>query len=407
VCLEVAHPLSTYRTSEVATLFIRWTFLRAIFHRGWWLVTSLYLVMEADLSPLQLVFLGTAQSLIGMAFEIPTGVVADTLSRKWSIVIAHAIMGGGMVMTGLVTAFPALVVTQMLWGLAWTFSSGADVAWLTDEYDQPKDIARVLAAAARWELLGAATGLVSFGAIAWITDLALSIVVAGIAMLMLGVFVAIRFKERNFTPTHEHHYRASLLILRDGFRLARHDRTILLVFSVTMLVNGADEALGRLFPRRLVDLGLPLNPDPIVWLTTLGLATLALGAVALRLVESRLHGVHTTRRFYAGACVVGALGVLVFAVAPEHLTAMGGVILARGIASPVLRVISIIRVNQRATSSVRATLQSFLSQVEFVGEIGLGFGLGVIAQMMQIEAAMFGACALYAAAGILVWIAGR
>jgi MFS family permease len=365
------------------------------------------LVVEADLSPLQLVFLGTAQSLIGMAFEIPTGVVADTLSRKWSIVIAHAIMGAGMVATGLVTVFPALVVTQMLWGLAWTFSSGADVAWLTDELEQPKSVARVLAAAARWEQLGAATGLICFGAIAWITDLALSIVVAGIAMLMLGAFVAVRFKERNFTPTRERRYRASLLILRDGLSLARHDRTILLVFSVTMLVNGADEAFGRLFPRRLVDLGLPQDPDPIVGFTTLGLATLAVGAVVLRVVESRFTGVHATRHFYAGACVVGTLGVLVFAVAPEHLTAMAGVILARGIASPVLRVISVVWVNQRAISSVRATLQSFLSQVEYVGEIGLGFGLGVMAQTIQIEAAMFGACALLATAGILVWAAGR
>src|SRR4051794_9936977 len=177
-----------YRTSDVATLFLRWIFIRAIFHRGWWLVTSLYLVVEANLSPLQLVFLGTAQSLIGMAFEIPTGVVADTLSRKWSIVIAHAIMGAGMVATGLVTAFPALVVTQMVWGLAWTFSSGADIAWLTDELDQPKIVARVLTAAARWELVGAATGLISFGAIAWLTNLAMSIVVAGVAMLLLGAF---------------------------------------------------------------------------------------------------------------------------------------------------------------------------------------------------------------------------
>jgi MFS family permease len=399
--------LCTYRPSEVATLFLRWTFMRAIFHRGWWLVTSLYLVVQAELSPLQLVFLGTAQSLIGMAFEIPTGVVADTLSRKWSIVIAHAVMGGSMVITGLVTAFPALVLTQMLWGLAWTFSSGADVAWLTDECEQPKDVARVLTAAARWEQVGAATGLVSFGAIAWITGLAISIVVAGIAMLILGIFVAIRFKERNFAPIREYRYRASLFILRDGFRLAHRDRTILLVFLVTMLVNGADEALGRLFPRRLVDLGLPQSPDPIVWLTTLGLGTLALGAVVLRVVESRITGVHTTKRFYAGACVVGALGVLVFAVAPEHLTAMAGVLLARGIASPVLRIISVIWVNQKATSRVRATLQSFLSQVEFVGEIGLGFGLGIIAQTMQIEAAMFGACLLLAAAGMLVWIAGR
>jgi MFS family permease len=111
---------------DVAAIFVRWTCMRAVFSRGWWLVTSLYLVVEADLSPFQLVFLGTAQGLTGLAFEVPTGVMADTISRKGSIVIAHLVMGTGMLATGLVTAFPALVATQMLWGLAWTFSSGAD-----------------------------------------------------------------------------------------------------------------------------------------------------------------------------------------------------------------------------------------------------------------------------------------
>ena len=149
---------------DVAATFLRWTFLRATFHRGYWLVTSLYLVVEADLSAFQLVFLGTAQGLTALLAEVPTGVMADTISRKRSVVIAHLVMGAGMLATGLVTAFPALVVTQMLWGLGWTFSSGADVAWLTDELDQTDRIAGVLTAGARWEQLGAASGLVGFGA---------------------------------------------------------------------------------------------------------------------------------------------------------------------------------------------------------------------------------------------------
>ena len=44
----------------VAGTLVRWTWTRAVFHRGYWLVTSLYLVTEADLSPFELVFIGTA-----------------------------------------------------------------------------------------------------------------------------------------------------------------------------------------------------------------------------------------------------------------------------------------------------------------------------------------------------------
>jgi len=132
------------KSRTVAATYLRWTFLRAIFHRGWWLATSLYLVVEAGLSPLELVFLGTAQGLTVIVFEIPAGVVADNYSRKWSIVIAHFLMGTAMLATGLVMSFPALVLTQMVWGLSWTFSSGADVAWLNDELDQPEKIGPLL-----------------------------------------------------------------------------------------------------------------------------------------------------------------------------------------------------------------------------------------------------------------------
>jgi len=69
--------------------------MRAVFHHGYWLVTSLYLVVEANLSPLQLVFIGTAQGLTALASEVPTGVMADTISRKWSVVISLGAAGSG------------------------------------------------------------------------------------------------------------------------------------------------------------------------------------------------------------------------------------------------------------------------------------------------------------------------
>ena len=385
---------------DVATTFIRWTGTRAAFHRGYWLVASLYLV-EADLTPFQLVFIGTAQGLTALAFEVPTGVMADTISRKWSVVIAHLVMGAGMVATGLTTSFPALVVTQMLWGLGWTFSSGAEVAWLTDELDQPDRVAGVLTAGARWQQVGATLGMVGFGSLAWATDLGTAIVASGLAMMMLGLFVAARFPERRFTPIRESRWRESLTIFRRGVGLARRDREILLVFAATLLVNGADEAFGRLYPKQLVGLGLSEKPEPIVWLTALGLATLALGALALRVVEARIDGAGVAPRAYAAACFVGALGLIVLVNAPDEVTGMAGVLLVAGIAQPVTRTVSMIWVNRRTTSDVRATVQSFLALAEYVGEITLGFALGVLAQATSIGAALIGSCALVAWAGVL------
>jgi MFS family permease len=82
--------------------------------------------------------------------------IADTISRKWSLVVSHVLMGTAMMATGLVTDFGPLVATRMLWGLSWTFASGADVAWVTDELPEPGRISVVLMRSGRAQLTGAA-----------------------------------------------------------------------------------------------------------------------------------------------------------------------------------------------------------------------------------------------------------
>lgn len=395
------------RVPDVAGTFVRWSFARAIFHRGWWLATSLYLVVVAELSAFELVLIGVAQAATGMLFEVPTGVLADTVSRKQSIVVGHVVMGTAMVATGLVTSFPALVATQMLWGLAWTFLSGADVAWLTDELGEAHRVPATLTRAARADQLGAAAGLAALGALATAAGLAAAMIVAGLAMWALGAWVAARFPERNFAPSRRRRWRASVSIFRRGVALARRDREILLVFAATVLVNGGAEAFGRLHDKRLVELGFPATAQPIVWLTALGLVCLVLGALALRIVEARIDGEGVAPRIYAAACALGAVGVAALALAPDVVTGMAGALLAGGITWSVTRTVGAIWVNRRTTSDVRATVQSFLAQAEYVGEIALGLALGVVAHGAGMPVALLGSCALVAAAGVVVMRAPR
>src|SRR6266487_1322765 len=216
--------------------------LRAVLHNGWWLVTSVYLVVDAGLSPAELVLIGSVQGVFALVCEVPAGVFADTVSRKWSLVISQVLMGTAMITTGLFESFPALLATQVLWGVSWTFASGSDVAWITDELDQPDQIAGVLARAARAQLTGAATGLIALGLLAWATRRDLTIVIAGAAMMSLALYVALRFTEHNFVPTRTARWSASWSTFRRGVTLVRRSRAILLIFAATFLVNGASDA---------------------------------------------------------------------------------------------------------------------------------------------------------------------
>lgn len=387
---------------DIATIFLRWSCPRAALHRGYWLVASLYLVIDAGLSPSQLVLIGVAQGAVSLLFEIPAGVVADTISRKWSLVVFHVLVGISMVVTGLVTAFPALVATQMLWGIAWTFASGADIAWVTDELNRPERTVAVLAAQARWQQIGAAGGMLALGALAWAAGRGPAMVTAGGMMALLGLYVMARFSEQHFTPTRSRRWRQATTILRRGVALARHDREVLVVFAATFLVNGGAVAFGRLYPKQLVDLGFPSQPGPIVWFTALGIATFAAGALALRIVEAHIAGAGVARRAYAAACGIGAAGVLLLTVASDTVIAGAGVLLVAGIAQTVTRAVGAIWVNSRTTSDVRATVQSFLAQVEYFGAILCGVALSVLAQATSITGALAGACVLVACAGVVV-----
>jgi hypothetical protein len=276
------------------------------------------------------------------------------------------------------------------------------VAWVTDELDRPDRIASVLTASARWEQIGAVAGLLGFGLLALLTGNGTAMVFAGVAMVALGLYVVLRFTEHGFTPTRERRWQRSAAIFRQGVALARRDREILLVLVATVLINGAAEVFGRLYPKRLVELGLPNRVEPIVWLTGLGVAGFAVGALTLRIVEAHIEGVGVARRVYAAACFIGAFGLIVLAAAPGYLTGSAGVLLVGGIALIVTRAVGVVWVNRRTNNEVRATMQSMLAQAEYGGEILCGITLGLLAQATTITVAFACSAALMAYTGVMV-----
>jgi MFS family permease len=382
-------------------VFVRWTWVRAVLHHGWWLVTSVYLVVDAGLSPAQLVLIGSVQGVFALVCEVPAGVFADTISRKWSLVISQVLMGTAMLTTGLVSSFPLLLATQVLWGISWTFASGSDIAWITDELDRPDAITAVLARAARAQLTGAATGLIVLGLLAWATRRDVAIVVAGIAMMSLGVYVALRFTEERFVPVRTARWSSSWTTFRRGLTLVRRSREILLIFAATFLVNGASDAAGRLTQKQLLDLGWPSDPDPIIWFTGLGVVGLIAGALTLRVFAKRIDGAHA-RTDYAWAAVAGVVSMLMLAAARDPVVGAIAVVLVSGIVTPLTRVISTIWVNARTTADIRATTHSFLAQLEYLGEIVCGLGIAALAQLTDVPIALAGCAMLFGATAALM-----
>jgi MFS family permease len=380
-----------------------WLGLRGVLNRSYVLLSGLYFVVTAHLTAAQLVLLGTSTSFALLLANIPVGVWADAFSRKWLLVLGQLVLAVAMVLTGLVTTFPVLVLTQVLWGLGWAFLVGVDVAWLNDELHDPQRVARVLAASARWGITGRVVGTLAFGLLGWATSLPTAIVVSGVGMALLAVFVAARFSERQFVPVRAPQpwqwWGAAFGIFQRGIRLARRDQDIRVVFVATLLLNSAI-AVAWVFPKQLITLGFP--NDPILWYTAIGVLSAAVGVGVLSLVERRIAGVGVARRFYALACFTGVLGLLIVALAPDALIGGVGVLLLNGTAATVPGPVSTIWVNRRTTSDVRATVQSFLAQVESMGEVCGGGVLAALARAGGISLTLLAAGGLLAVTGVMV-----
>jgi DHA3 family tetracycline resistance protein-like MFS transporter len=115
-------------------------------------VNLLYYIFVAKLNPLQLVLVGTALEASIFIFEIPTGVVADSLSRRLSVVIGVFLIGIAFLVNGTWPVFWVILVAQVLWALGYTFTSGATQAWISDEIGE-ENAGLAFIRGARWDPL--------------------------------------------------------------------------------------------------------------------------------------------------------------------------------------------------------------------------------------------------------------
>ncbi|MCW2605096.1 MAG: major facilitator superfamily 1 [Pseudonocardiales bacterium] len=307
-------------------------------------------------------------------------------------------MGTAMMATGLVTDFIAILATQMLWGLSWTFASGADIAWITDELDQPDRMTSVIVRLGRIQLLGSAAGIIALGLLASLIPRGTTMTLAGAGMVLLGFYVLTRFRELRFAPARSRRWAASRSVAADALRLARRNPVVRVVLVATLLTNGAHE-YARLYQLRLIDVGFPARP--LVWFTGLSVLMLLLGAVVLRIIERRVRDPATGRGCYVAGGTIAALGLSVFALAPDPTTATVAVVVVAATAEPIARTMSAIWVNENASGHVRATMHSLLAQSEYVGEIVCGAAITAVAAASGMTSALLLCASLFAASALV------
>jgi DHA3 family tetracycline resistance protein-like MFS transporter len=373
----------------------------AVFFALVFTVNMVYQVEVIGLSPLQLVLVGTTLEATVFLFEIPTGIVADLYSRRLSIIIGMILIGAGFAVEGLIPRFAAVLLGQVLWGLGYTFTSGATEAWIADEIGEERAGGAYLRAAQVGQV-GALVGTAASAALGSLR-INLPIALAGGLFAGLGLTLALVMPERGFAPApleERSTWKGMARTLRDGVAMIRLRPTLLTILAIGAIFGMSSEGFDRLWtPHLLHDITLPRygGLSPAIWFGII-LAVgriLSLGAAEI----ARRRVVTTSHRSVAGTLLgvhAGlALSVGVFALTRSFPLALAMLWLIdplRDVKGPLYTA----WVNQRLEPRVRATVNSMAGQADALGQILGGPVLGLIAQGASVGTAILIAALLLA-----------
>jgi MFS family permease len=302
-----------------------------------WGINTIFL-LDAGLSNLE-AFAANAFFTAGMLlFEVPTGIVADTLGRRASYLLGTVTLAVSTLLYVALWRYHApfwpWALTSMLMGLGFTFFSGAVEAWLVDALNATGyegDLERVFG---RGQMVtGAAmlVGSVAGGLLAQATNL-------GVPFVLRSVILAVMFV-------------VAFLLMRDiGFepRRTRHPfRDIRQIFT------------------KSVDYGLR-NP-PVRWLMLAGIFAGGVGIYTFYALQPYVLKLYGDDRAYSVAGVVAAV--------------VAGAQIAGGYAAPHLRRLF----RRRTTALIVGTLVNATALVL----IGFSTNLGVVLLLVVVSGLVF------------------
>jgi len=362
-------------------------------------VNMVYFYTQVRLNPLQMVLVGTALETSILLFEIPTGVVADTLSRRKSIIIGVFLLGLGTLFFALIPSFPVIILSQVIWGLGYTFTSGALEAWISDEVGEA-NAGAIFLKGTRVSQYG---GLVAIPASVLLAQgqLTTPIYVSVMIFWLLGLYLILFMPETGFQPVargDRSRLQQMTDTLRSGGRMLRLRPALISILFIGLFFGLYSEGYDRLWEARILDqFTFPDIPglQMITWFGIIDMVSQLLTILAVSPIEKRAdtNKLPTLIRWLTILSSALVLSLLVFALAGSLWLAVAAV-LAIGVLRAVIWPLYLAWINHRLDSSVRATILSMSGQVDSIGQIASGPVMGAVANRFGIRYGLLGSVLL-------------
>ena len=359
-------------------------------------IVALYRFRDAGLDDLQLVLAGTVMEGAILLFEIPTGVIADVISRRASVIIGHAGMGLAFLLEASWPSVTGVLLGQALWGVAYTCTSGATIAWIAGELGEPDEdeLSGLFLRAATWSSFAAMLGLITAFAVG-VHSLRTPLIIGGVVQLGLAAFLLLRMPEDHFhrVPSSERStFQQARATTRSGLRALRSSRVLLLLALAIFVAGGASEAFDRYDQRHL--LTLLGDPTDIGWhelrfLGAVALVSTLLGLVIPRWVRRRRPNANRLRltRWLVGLTLIQMAGLVVFGLAGSVVVGAVAVVVIDRVRSVRGKLLGAWIVPLTPPAE-RATVLSTLSQADAVSQVLIGPVFGGIGRSAGVPAAL-------------------
>lgn len=350
-----------------------------------WTAMLIYQVQVVGMTPLQLVLAGTTMEVTIFLCEIPTGIVADVYSRRLSTIIGYVMIGMSYMLQGLIPTFGAIAAGNAIWGMGYTFTSGAYDAWLVDEIGAG-NAGNAFLRGSQVDRAAALAGI-AISALLGSMMLALPIVLGGALFALLALLLAFIMPETGFKPVPKGE-RSSWATLtgtfRDGLTIVRGQPvllSLLLIFFFLGLFSEGWDRLWRAQFLRTFELEAVIALPAIVVFAALEIIGQLTGVSLIEIVRRRIdmqNRASVNRALFILTAIMVA-GLVAFGLAPGLIVAFGAYFIftqARELTDPFLRTWT----NQHIPddSPVRATILSMQSQAHAIGEVAGGPPVGLI-----------------------------
>ena len=377
---------------EASKVYYFIEFASSVFFSMMFVVISLYEATVAGLPPMQLVLVGTTLEVSAFLFEIPTGVVADVFSRRLSIIIGYIMMGVGFLVEGLFPSFLPILLAQVIWGVGYTFTSGATQAWITDEVGEEKANPLFMRAARA----GLVASLIGMGATMLIgaNNAAMPIIVGAIGVILIGIVLIFIMPETGFKPTpmeNRSTWQHMWHTFNEGVKSVKARPRLMNILGVGFFYGLYSEGFDRLWVKHLLDtfqIPVLFGGNQVAFFSLLRFSAGLLTVFVMQLIEKRVDASSPLSIGRAMMIVTGviALGIVGFALSPL-LPLTLGLYLTIYILRQVRIPLQTAWVNHKLDPQTRATVHSMTGQVDSIGQI-LGGGSAFIARYLSVVAAI-------------------